>query len=247
MFRFKLNLAPNHLTIFPIQPPGKKANKNARQYKVGERINCWEILGETTPIMYPSGRKVRQLACRCTVCNKTIKAVRPDSVNSFKGKSCGCLVSELCRHANTKHGFRQTPLKNIQRNMLDRCNNPKNRLYKNYGGRGIRVCKEWHDLGNFGRWAMENGYEKGLQLDRKDNDKGYSPSNCRFVTRTVNMNNTSRTIRIEYRGEHYGFHQFWEKFRKHNIGYGVALHRLRYLKLSPMDAVTKPRYYNTLQ
>ena len=75
-------------------------------------------------------------------------------------------------------------------NMMKRCNDEKHKDYSNYGGRGIKVCEEWSKSKKmFVRWCHENGFEEDLEIDRIDNDKGYDPSNCRFVTRKVNRNN----------------------------------------------------------
>jgi len=77
--------------------------------------------------------------------------------------------------------------------MLDRCNNPSNEYYKNYGGRGISVCKEWtDDRKSFFEWALNNGYTEVLTLERINNDKEYSPSNCTWKTRSEQMMNTRR-------------------------------------------------------
>lgn len=73
--------------------------------------------------------------------------------------------------------------------MLQRCENPKNKSYPNYGGRGITVCEEWHNTRNFIEWALKNGYSDKLSIDRIDNDKGYSPNNCRWTTTKVQANN----------------------------------------------------------
>lgn len=81
--------------------------------------------------------------------------------------------------------------------MRQRCNNPNDRGYANYGGRGIALCSEWNDYRAFEEWAMNNGYSKELELDRIDNDKGYSPDNCRWVKRIVNNHNRRTTAKIE--------------------------------------------------
>jgi len=74
--------------------------------------------------------------------------------------------------------------------MKNRCNNANHPYYKAYGGRGIAICEEWSkSFLCFEKWALANGYEESLELDRRDNDKGYSPTNCRFVTHKENCNN----------------------------------------------------------
>lgn len=83
--------------------------------------------------------------------------------------------------------------------MKTRCYNTNSPTYKNYGGRGIKVCDEWvNNFEAFYKWSMENGYKDGLQIDRIDNDGDYGPSNCRWVTSKENYNNrrTSRFVTI---------------------------------------------------
>jgi hypothetical protein len=101
----------------------------------------------------------------------------------------------LCRTAQdiTVHGFarrgRKHPLYWVWANMVQRCRNPKNPEWHNYGQRGIKVCEEWLESSNFLVWAAANGWEPGLQIDRIDNDGDYAPANCRFVTAAENSNN----------------------------------------------------------
>ena len=73
--------------------------------------------------------------------------------------------------------------------MIYRCTNEKHPQYKDYGGRGITVCREWMDVNVFFDWSIKNGFLPELEIDRIENDKGYSPDNCRWTTRSVNVNN----------------------------------------------------------
>ncbi|AEW47322.1 HNH endonuclease [Bacillus phage B4] len=84
------------------------------------------------------------------------------------------------------HGMSGTRLYTIWKNMKQRCYNPKRGAYPTYGGKGIRVCKDWHEFVNFYEWSMLNGYTEELTIDRIDSNKNYEPSNCQWVTDTFN-------------------------------------------------------------
>lgn len=142
-------------------------------------------------------RKV-QVRCECG----TEKSVRVSDLKSGDSRSCGCLN----REQSTKHGGRQTRLYGTWVRMIQRCINPNNKRYKYYGGRGISVCDEWRSsFANFRDWAKSTGYKDHLTLDRVNNDKGYWPENCRFVTQVVQCqnrrmlsSNTSGYIGVSY-------------------------------------------------
>lgn len=87
------------------------------------------------------------------------------------------------------------------KSMKQRCQNPKCKAYRNYGARGISVCDEWQEFEPFYEWAIENGYSKGLDLDRKDNDAGYFPENCRWISRKENVNNRRCTTYLTVNGK----------------------------------------------
>lgn len=93
----------------------------------------------------------------------------------------------------------KTRLYGIWNGMIMRCSNPRVVAYKNYGGRGISVCDEWRSSDAFISWALSNGYEDQLQIDRIDNDGDYCPENCRWVTPAINSRNrrVSRIIKID--------------------------------------------------
>ena len=80
-----------------------------------------------------------------------------------------------------------------QKDMIGRCHNPKSAPWHNYGGRGISVCDEWRaSYPVFKEWALANGYQSGLELDRANNDGDYCPENCRWVSHKVNSRNTRK-------------------------------------------------------
>jgi hypothetical protein len=84
--------------------------------------------------------------------------------------------------------------------MMDRCYRRKAHNYPQYGGRGIKVCDEWHSVDAFGEWAEKNGYKVGLTLDRIDTDGDYCPENCRWATRKQQANNRRNTIYVTIDG-----------------------------------------------
>ena len=96
--------------------------------------------------------------------------------------------------------------------MIARCEYLKHPHYKNYGGRGISVCEEWHDYEKFRAWAIKNGYSDNLTIDRIDNDGNYEPSNCRFITIKEQMSNKRSNHWIVYGGEHLTVSQLSEKY-----------------------------------
>lgn len=109
------------------------------------------------------------------------------------------------------HGYSYHFLYKVWQQMKDRCYNENCYAYKNYGGRGITVCKEWMSAKVFIEWALSL-WEKGLQIDRKDNNKDYCPENCRFVTRLENIHNT-RLLRETNTSGYRGVHRVGKKWR----------------------------------
>ena len=129
-----------------------------------------------------SSRKYRYGLYECQYCNKEFEG-GVDSVKRGHIKSCGCLKGEL-------HGLRRHKLYGTWRQMVQRCTNPKHKNYGDYAERGITVCEEWLDIKNFIAWAEStHPNEGGYTLDRIDNDKGYSPENCRWADKTAQVLN----------------------------------------------------------
>lgn len=109
--------------------------------------------------------------------------------------NCGCATAKLIGQKNSTHGMTKHPAYAVYRSMVGRCSLPTHQAWANYGGRGVTVCDRWAaSFENF--WEdMGGSYQRGLDLDRVDNDKGYAPENCRWVDRRTNAMNTRRTIR----------------------------------------------------
>lgn len=88
------------------------------------------------------------------------------------------------QHSST--GMSSHRLNKIWRMMRQRCYNQNDQAYKNYGGKGVKVCEEWHTFKFFMEWALNNGYQDGLTIERKDSNGDYCPSNCEWITRAEN-------------------------------------------------------------
>ena len=137
--------------------------------------------------------------CVCD-CGNTCYAVGQSLLSGAK-QSCGCLQKELASNGNKTHGQTHSRLYGIWSGMKTRCNNENEKIYKRYGALGVTVCEEWNRFEPFYKWAMNNGYTDCLTLDRKDNNKGYSPDNCRWVTMKEQENNRRNNRLLTYNGE----------------------------------------------
>lgn len=91
------------------------------------------------------------------------------------------------------HNESGTALYAIWMSMRQRCRNANNKDYKYYGGKGVGICSDWDTYLGFKGWAILAGYRKGLEIDRRDSKGGYNPNNCRFITHTENVRNSSHT------------------------------------------------------
>lgn len=137
------------------------------------------------------------------------------------------------------HGGKKEHLYMVWCTMKQRCLNPNNKQYAYYGGRGIAICDEWvNDYSAFREWATDNGYQKGLQIDRIDNDGNYEPSNCRWVDRITQSNNKSSNIVLEYNGKSQTLQQWSEEI-------GVSTDALYYRYHEGKSAEEILRKYDT--
>ena len=155
--------------------------------------------------------------------------------------SCGCLSRDKSKEHNSKHGQSRTRLFTIWSGMRHRCRNPKLREYPDYGGRGIKVCKEWDDsFEAFRDWAMSHGYTEELTLDRIDNDGNYEPSNCRWITMKEQQANKRNNVLLTYNGE---THIAKEWARRTGLSYRLIMCRLHYGWSAERTLSTPPRHY----
>lgn len=135
--------------------------------------------------------------CKCGTLFKVVEY----SLISNNTKSCGCLLSETTAKRFTKHGMspskKTTGTYSSWHSMIQRCCKKKCKAYKDYGGRGIKVCKKWEKFTGF--FKDMGAKPNGLSLDRIDNQKGYTKSNCRWTTKQQQARNTRRNVK--YKGE----------------------------------------------
>lgn len=146
--------------------------------------------GKLTAIEVAERDKFGHIKWRCICdCGKEIITYAA-RLRHGKTRSCGCLVKETNKKRLTTHGMKKTRLYRTWVNMKARCNNPKDRCFGSYGGRGIKVCGEWEkSFQSFYDWAMSHGYTEELTIERKNVNGNYEPSNCCWITMTEQQKN----------------------------------------------------------
>ena len=151
------------------------------------------VLLQDLGMYYPketSKKKFRYGIYKCS-CGKEFKAMS-QCVLHGKTKSCGCYNLLQTSLINKSHGESQTRLYEIWSGIKKRINNPKSYAYERYGGRGIKLVESWdNDFLSFREWALSNGYEESLTIDRIDPNGNYEPSNCRWTTKDIQAQNTA--------------------------------------------------------
>lgn len=160
-----------------------RGGNNRIEYQSGEKIGECIYLYDVNPHFFPSGKWVRKAKFECLLCGSKFETfIR--SVKNGETKSCGCLSSSNL--SQKTHGMSGTSIHHRWKSMKNRCYNPNNAEYADYGGRGIRICKEWrNDFIAFYNFVsnLPNYGKKGYSLDRDDNDGNYEPNNVKWSTR----------------------------------------------------------------
>lgn len=161
--------------------------------------------------------------CRCD-CGNEILACK-QNLKRGDTRSCGCLQREHIRNLNLMHGLGHTRLHNTLYLMLQRCYNKNNLSYKYYGGRGIKICDEWrYDFVNFYNWAMNNGYEDNLTIERIDTNGNYEPSNCKWITIQEQQRNKRSNLLLTYKNQTKCLAEWAEEKGLH---YSALFHRIK--------------------
>ncbi|MBP5460721.1 MAG: hypothetical protein J6Y20_01155 [Lachnospiraceae bacterium] len=167
--------------------------KNVKNDLTGRRFGRLSVIG-----VDDRGTRKTYFWCECD-CG-TVKSIRGDGLLSGRIVSCGCKKREQDRinlEANHKHKMSHTRPYEIWQGIKGRCYNKNDARYSRYGGRGITVCEEWRkDFSAFYEWALANGYRDDLTIDRIDNNKGYSPDNCRWADQETQSRNRASNVKI---------------------------------------------------
>jgi ORF019 len=170
--------------------------KKEIEVNVGDSFNYFTILDIHTK------EDEKKLLCdvKCK-CGKILNDMDLRRILREEVKSCGCYAMEILNERNIKHNESKTRLYKIWVDMRRRCNNPNRKRAKSYYLKGIRVCDEWNNWETFKEWALKNGYDDTLSIERIDNSKNYCPENCKWIPKSEQSKNRDFNNNITYKGE----------------------------------------------
>lgn len=229
---------PNHsISRDPSPQLHRRSPRHVAPLPIGYESGRLVVIGEETIRLNARGRlkPYYEVLCSCG----TVKFVSLYNLTSGNTTSCGCLTLEMSRAKSVTHGENKTRLYGLWGSMRTRCTNPRRSNAKNYIGRGIRCCEAWSKFEAFRDWSLENGYQDGLSLDRRDNNEGYCPENCRWVDWPTQCRNKRSTIYLEAFGETKIIPDWLADPRCKPTASGLY-HRLKD-GWSPEDAISLPR------
>ncbi len=221
-----------NIEILSIRPRNKKGQfvKNIKVVQ-GDRFGRLVVIKE----VFKEEKGRTKLLCKCD-CG-TFKIVKMDDLLRGKIKSCGCLKRDVLIKRLKKHGQTHSRLYRIWCNIKNRCLNPNVPNYKNYGGRGIGICDEWLEFEPFYLWAINNGYQDNLSIERIDNNSDYSPLNCKWATNSEQQLNKRTNDLVSFKGEIKPLKEWCNLYK---INYEAVLLRIKRLGWSPEKALTTP-------
>lgn len=181
---------------------------------IGNRYGRLFVIDKAEPHISKSGRAYTAWLCRCD-CGNTVVVIG-DNLKRNKTHSCGCYQKEFLSCRMKTHGESEYRLYGIWEQMRNRCYRKSVLHYSDYGGRGIIVCDEWkNSYESFRDWALVNGYQDNLSIDRINNDGNYEPDNCRWVSAAQQANNRRSNRLITYNGETHNVSE-WAKILNKN-------------------------------
>lgn len=193
----------------------------------GKTFNRLTVINRAESRRQPSGKLVTYWNCKC-ICGN-ITQVRGYDLKEERIKSCGCI--------NKKHGLSNTRVYSAWHHMKQRCYSPNCKAYKDYGGRGIKICSEWlEDFRSFYNWAINSGYKEDLTIDRIDVNGNYEPSNCRWVDDFTQRRNKRNNQYITINGNKKVLND-WAKI--YGIKPNIVRNRIK-LGWSIKEAITVP-------
>lgn len=208
----------------------------------GKKFGRLTVVGQGPDWIDKKNHKSRQWLCKCD-CGSTGILLPEIRLKTGNTKSCGCIRKELLAKRNketvSRNGESKTRIYRIWRAMRHRCYNKNDTHYSIYGGRGIKVCQEWKDnFSIFKEWALNNGYQDDLTIDRIDSNGDYCPENCRWATYEQQANNTSKNKYIEYKGE---IHTLSEWCKILDLPYDRIKQRFNVCHMTPEEAFELPK------
>jgi hypothetical protein len=182
--------------------------------------------------------------CGCE-CGKTLIVIG-SKLRSGWSRSCGCYRTDRVMAFHFKHGMTGSAEWHIHQQMIRRCTDPESISYHNYGGRGIKICDRWLGEQGFVNFLADMGRRPGklVSIDRIDNDKGYSPDNCRWATRKEQCRNTRKNVWVVFDGVK---SLLQDVARDHGLSYECVVGRMRKFDMTIEEALSVPADANTVR